>query len=636
MAIRLLLLIHLLMVASAGAAGSERAMSAMRQTFLQAERYINQNRDDDYFALSDTLKDYPLYPYLQYQWLTKHLDQDDAIQTFLHNHPGTRYAGLLHGKWLANLAVRQQWTRFIQHYKDTDNTELQCYFAQAQYQLGQQGVALDKAKQFWVAGKTQPAACDSLFKSLQHDAGFGPDLIWRRFTAALQIDNAQLAKQMLPLLPEPDHDMAEIWLKLHDEPQRVKAVASWKRDYAQAGLLFNHAIRRWLNKAPKAALAIWDEQKNHFTIAPELAAETEQRLGIELALHRDNRALERLERFAADYPSAQEWRVRAALNQQNWHAVLLAIAALNEDLKHQDKWRYWRARALALTGQATAAQALFSELAQQRSFYGFIAADFVHQPIALNHRASEISDQAVSNLQNTAPFQAIGELLAIERRTEASREWWHAIAQLDAERLAVAAKLAQHWQWPSMAIYTIAKAEQWDDMELRFPLIFQTTIQQQADAQQLDPALIFALIRQESAFDEFAGSSAGAIGLMQLLPNTARKIAGEFAENWSNDFDLLTPSLNIKYGSRYFKKLLNGFNGHYPLAIAAYNAGPNRVKRWLPQKAAIPADIWIETIPYKETRDYLTSVIMYALIYQQRLSGTKLKIPDLLVEVKPD
>lgn len=633
--VRLLLSIHLLAISACPAVASERSLSAMRQTFLQAERYIKQHRDNDYFALSDTLKNYPLYPYLHYQWLIKHLDDNAAIQSFLHDYPHTRYATLLHGKWLANLGNKQQWFSFIRQYKITDNTELQCYFAQAQYQMGEQQRSMEKAKQLWLSGKSQPAACDPLFERLQNEADFESNWVWQRFEAALGHNNTQLAKQILPLLPESQRKMAETWLQLHHQPQRVKDKAAWKRNDSKAGLLFAHAIRRWLDSDPQAALQVWDAEKKRFNIPAELVADIEKRLGLELAFRRDSRAYQRLSQHAGNDPSAQEWRVRAALSQQNWQNVLLALDALDDTLKRQDKWQYWRAKALSASQQHQQAQAILSELAKQRSFYGFMAAEQLQQPIALNHHPITVSDHELNTLQQNSEFQAVGELLAIERRTEATRQWWHAIAGLDSHQLSVAAKLAQYWQWPSMAIFTIAKAQHWDDTDLRFPLAFDHLIQDYAKQQQLDPALIFGLIRQESAFDEFAGSSAGAMGLMQLMPKTAKQIAGEFKEPWRNDFNLLIPAINIKYGSAYFKKILSRYDGHYALAIAAYNAGPNRIQQWLPSKHSLPADIWIETIPYKETRGYVSSVIMYAMIYQQRLLRSGLKVADLLADVKP-
>lgn len=634
-AVRLFLLFNLLAITASSAIGTDPSLRAMRRTFLQAEQYIKQERESDFFALADSLKNYPLYPYLQYQWLKQHLDDTDSVQVFLHDYINSRYAPLLHSKWLTHLGQTQQWPTFILHYKNNNSSELQCYFAQAQFQNHQPAAAMETAKQFWASGKSLPAACDSLVESLKTSDSFTSEMVWQRFQAALKQNNSQLATQLLPLFAQGDRKMADIWLKLHKKPQLVTETAAWKQSYPNAGILFAHAIARWLENDPQAALQVWDSQKKTFKIPVDIRADTEKRLGMELAFRHDRRAYPRLSEYAGNDDSAKEWRVRAALSQQNWQDVLSAIDALNQSQKSEDKWQYWQAKALAATGQQQQADSIFQAIAKNRSFYAFMAAELLKQDIVLNHQPVLASNKEISQLQNNNEFQAVSELLAIDRRPEATRQWWHAISELDAHQLTVAAKLAEQWQWPSLAIFTVAKANYWDDMALRFPLIYNDLIQDNADKQKLDPSLIFALIRQESAFDEFAGSSAGAMGLMQLMPKTAKQIAAELNETWSNNYNLVVPEINIRYGSFYFKQVLNQLNDHFVLATAAYNAGPYRVKQWLPKTKSLPADIWIETIPYKETRGYIASVIMYAMIYQHQLHRNSFKISDLLLEIKP-
>ena len=614
---------------------SERSTQALRKTFLQAEQYLKADRDSDYLALSDTLKTYVLYPYLQYQWLLKHLDDTIAITAFLHAYPDSRYAALLHGKWLAHLGSQQQWLIFIRHYMPSDNLELQCYFAQAQYQVGQQQEALAKAKQLWLSGKPQPAACERLFDWLKISAEFTPDWIWQRFENALTQNNMPLATDMQHELSESERSMAAIWLKLHQQPQLLKQPARWQKTDPRAGRLFSHAINRWLETEPLAALQAWEQQKPHFSLSKEQRDDTERRLAMQLAFKHDARAYARLSEYAGSDVTAQEWRVRAALYSQNWQDVLTAIDALNDDVKRQDKWQYWRGRALDALHRADEARPILAAIARQRSFHGFLAADRIAQPLAMNPIPLVVSVNELDALASHREFQATSEWLALERKLEATRQWWHALAGLDPRQLVIATKLAEKWQWPAIAIATIAKANQWDDLELRFPLAFAKDVLEQAQAQQLDPSLLFALIRQESAFDEFAGSSAGALGLMQLMPATVKQIAADWQQPWSNDFNLVIPAINIKFGSHYFKQILSDMDQQYVLAIAAYNAGGKRVKQWRPRDHALPADIWIETLPYKETRTYIASVVLYAFIYQQRLQRNELKMFDFMREVKP-
>jgi len=170
---------------------------------------------------------------------------------------------------------------------------------------------------------------------------------------------------------------------------------------------------------------------------------------------------------------------------------------------------------------------------------------------------------------------------------------------------------------------------------LRFPVTYLSQVQSNADRQELDPAIIFGLIRQESMLDQNARSAVGARGLMQIMPETGQQIARTLNEPWQAESSLFNPDVNIKYGAFYYKQLLNRFNGHFALATAAYNAGPNRVSKWLPNDRSVPADVWIETIPFKETRKYVTSVLSYAIIYQQRIRRNALKMTRLLFDVHP-
>ncbi len=385
-----------------------------------------------------------------------------------------------------------------------------------------------------------------------------------------------------------------------------------------------------------AAVATWDSEKQAINIAHDSLIETENNLALALALKGETNAYQRLEQLTKPDKPHREWQIRAALREQNWSAAHLALTKLDNDSKQQDKWQYWQARVLSELGQKNEAEHLFQALSRQRSFYGFLAAEKLQKPINLAENPIHVSTEEINQLRQQKQFQVVSEFLALDRQLEAKRQWWFAAANLDKHDLAVAAKLAEQWQWPTIAIFTSAKANEWNDIALRFPLNYAREIQDQATAQQVDPALIFGLLRQESAFDEMADSAVGAKGLMQVMPKTAKEIASELKQVWQRDSSLFNPNLNIQYGSFYYKKLLAEFDQHPLLATAAYNAGPKKVKRWLPKHQALPGDIWIELIPYKETRDYVSSVLQYSLIYQARLQRDSLKLSHLIRQVKPN
>jgi len=287
------------------------------------------------------------------------------------------------------------------------------------------------------------------------------------------------------------------------------------------------------------------------------------------------------------------------------------------------------------TGNALQGQLIFNQLSEDRSYYGFMAADAVNKPYSLVDKPVILSGNMLEALAQGTDFKAIQELIILNREAEAKRQWWFTINKLTKEQLMIAAKLAQQWQWDQVAIMTLVKADYWDDLALRFPVNYLSQVQYNAYWQNLDPAIIFGVIRQESMLDKNARSAVGALGLMQIMPGTGQEIASTLHETWQAENSLLNPDVNIKYGTFYYKQLLTRFDGHFALATAAYNAGPNRVVKWLPNDRPVPADVWIETIPYKETRKYVTSVLSYAIIYQQRIQRNALKITRLLFDVPP-
>ena len=189
----------------------------------------------------------------------------------------------------------------------------------------------------------------------------------------------------------------------------------------------------------------------------------------------------------------------------------------------------------------------------------------------------------------------------------------------DAEIVA-SARIADNNGLHHLAILAMAKANNYkDDMPLRFPLANSQHVLAAAKKQKIEPAWVFAITRQESAFAASARSSVGALGLMQLMPATAHQVAKQNKLPYKHKNELLKTDVNIKLGTGYLKHLLETHQGSMVLATAAYNAGPSRVKLWLNNRNTLEADQWIETIPFAETRDYVQNVMTYLGIYRQRL-----------------
>lgn len=614
---------------------SSLTLDEQRKGFLVAEKLAKKGKASLFFKKSEALIDYPLYPYLQYQWLKKNLHQTTRIKAFLSDYAETRYAGLLNYKWQIYLAKHKKWTEFINQYSPTNNTKLQCYYYRAKYNTGAKEEALIGARKLWVVGKSQPNECDAVFKVFKDSSLFTSEVMWQRFEAALNNKKIKLARYIQRSMSKKDQQIAQRWLKVHASPLLIAKPKLLIIKQPQSGLIFAHGIDRLARTDHIKAIEIWDARKHDFKINTARVDRLEQRLAMSLVYRRDKAAYSRLSQLKNPDESAQEWRVRAALREQNWTHVEQSINALNKETKEKDKWRYWLARALEQTDKAKASEFIFSKLSEDRSFYGYLSADKLKKSYQLSDHPVPVTDEMLTKFMQTTDFRVLAELMEVNKGLEAKRQWWYAVRKLDKNEILIAAKYAQKLNWKQVAIFTIAKAKYWDDVSLRFPLAYQKQVQKNADRQQLNPAIIFGLIRRESAFNQNARSPVGARGLMQIMPKTGQQIARELKEKWRNTSALYNPSTNVKYGAYYYKQLLKQFNGHYALAAAAYNAGPHRVKRWLPKNRALAADIWVETIPFKETRAYVSAVLTYALIYQKQLKKNILTMKDFMRDVLP-
>jgi soluble lytic murein transglycosylase len=265
-------------------------------------------------------------------------------------------------------------------------------------------------------------------------------------------------------------------------------------------------------------------------------------------------------------------------------------------------------------------QKMTESLAQERDFYGFLASDMLDKEYRLNHHPVAIDEQRLASIKALPAMARARELMFHQDSLAANREWNQATANFVYDDWLTAAIAAGQWQWHSKAIASLGRAQYWDDVELRFPLAFEPTIRSAADDNNVDSALLFALARQESAFDASATSPAGAMGLMQVMPATAKSTARKYKIPYRKSYQLHDPETNIAIASRYYEELLKRYSGSRILASAAYNAGPSRVAQWLNKSdGKLPFDIWIEVIPYRETRAYVRNILMYSIIYSRRM-----------------
>ncbi len=617
---------------------STSIIDQQRADFVTAEQILQRGAITKFKKLTHQLQDYPLYPYLRYEYLRTRLHQRPAqeINTFIDTFHDSPLSSRLHFRWIKKLAQNGRWKEVEQHYRPDNNVTLACYYRRALLKRGDQEAAFDGLQLLWLVGHSQPRACDPLFTAW-YNAGFIDDaLAWQRIQLAMDKRKLTLTRYLTRFLSKKERVWANKWIEVHHKPSRILSTKRFASEHPMRNTIIVHGLKRMARTNPIKAANRWQaEISARYPFSDDEISSVERAIGMTMALRHKPEALSWLA-VLAEKPADQslrEWRVRTALNQQNWDAALAWLDQLNDDEQQMTRWQYWRARALAALGQQIEAEAIYNTLAMSRGYYGFLAADKLARPYRFEHAALLQNEELASNIEQRPGILRARELFILKRAVEARREWFHATQHMSEAQLHQAGQLAHHWGWHDRAILTIARTKHRDDLNVRFPLVHQNKIILKANENNVDAALAFALIRQESAFTPDARSSAGAMGLMQLMPRTATQLTSGTGIRIKNRMQLIDIDTNLKLGMKHLGKMMKRFNNNPVLALAAYNAGESRVKRWIPDNKRVAADLWAETIPFKETRNYIQNIMLFTPIYEQHLGRPLTPLAQRMVPI---
>ncbi|QQS55387.1 MAG: transglycosylase SLT domain-containing protein [Candidatus Competibacteraceae bacterium] len=613
------LLVIVLTIGLGGDVSATKSLRARREVFQIVERSLQAGASVDYAAL----RGYPLYPYLRYRDLSRRLTEFPAVEVrdFLQTYPDTPLAHRLRNAWLRQLASARRWDDYLLDAVPGRDPTFECWRRQALLNAGQSEAALRDFATLWRRGGSLPSACDPVIAVWQTEGNPTPELRWQRFALAMTAGEIGLARFLRTDMSATDQDLADAWLAVADDPSLVLDATRFKAGDPRVPAILADGLSRWRRRDALAALAALDALKARDpSLAPPLAIE-ERLLALWIASDYHPSALARLTALPETVvdQDVREWRIRVCLRQGDWPATLHWLDQLTPEERDSPRWQYWRGRALESLGQTESAQSIYRRIANQRDYYGFLAADRLGVPYTMTNTPLTVSPTELDALLARSPgLQRARELYILGREWEADAEWRQATQAFDPATLKQAARLAHRWEWYHQAIITIARAEHWNDLELRFPLAYHDEVVANAKADAMDPAWVYAVIRQESAFRADARSPVGALGLMQMMPATGRQIARDLQDAVDTP-NLRQPETNIRYGAHYLHRMLERLQNNPILATAAYNAGPNKVMQWLPADHPVPSDVWAETIPYRETRAYVQRVMEYAAVYRYLL-----------------
>ena len=620
-------------------AASGDDLASQREAFLAARRALLLGRVDQYRTRSAELRGYSLYPYLRYEYLRRRLDQvsPSTIAGFVQRYADTPLAGRLHRAWLYQLARAHRWSQYRADYDGDWGTELRCHDLNARWQAGQREGLWREVRKLWLVGHSQPKACDPVFAAWREQGRMTRDDVVDRIGLAMREGRTGLVGYLAKFLGKTDRAWVRRWRRMYRDPQSELTRLTPGDTPAWSARLFVYGVHRLARSDAVAADALWREQRGRYRLSARQRDRLERAIALHLAFQRVPSAAARLAALPATArdKATRTWRVRAALWSQSWPAVLEAIAGLGKAERGHDEWRYWQARALEGTGRDERARTLFEGLADERGFYGFLAAQRLGRSPAVETAPLAVSPQAREAMAQRPAIVRARELYHVKLYTDARREWRDATARMEPEELRTAAKLADAWGWHNQAILTLGKTDSLDDLELRFPTPYEDKVLAAADERTLDAAFIYAVMRQESAFNVRARSAAGALGLMQLMPATARRTARKLNYRVPGTYDILAVDNNIDLGTEHLRRLLDRFEGNLLYTVAAYNAGSHRVSRWQPRTMTVPGDIWIATLPYGETRRYIQRILAYTVIYEWRLGRDPAPITHYLGAVAP-
>lgn len=576
----------------------------------------------------DSLKKYALYPYLEFELTKNSLSntKQSHINRFAKQHADTPLPWQLNRAWLSYLFKNKRWKDYRTAYKQhpVHNDLYTCRLQVARLNSGAKKLALKAAESLWLVPRSQHDTCDPLFKVWKKTGQPTSDLALKRFWLAAEKGNTRLARYIERSITTKSHKaQAAIFWKIRKDPTQVDKLGNKQLTGKARAITLTHAYKRWSRNDRVAATNSWLKQRKTLGTAEKNYRESLNRtLGLRLAANYDEKAAALIAKLDPDYQikDVTEWRIRVALSKQDWKQVSQTIGKLPPKEQKNDSWVYWKAIADSQLDKSIPVNKKLSAVSQERSFYGFLAAELNNQPFALNKQSIPLQKPIMGKLESIPGLIRARELHHMNMIVAANREWRIVEKSLNTDQKLMAGYLALSWGWHNRAINAAISTRQWDELSIRFPSPHKQLFEKNARLRKIDLTWPLAIARQESAFLKNAKSHAGARGLMQLMPNTAKRTAKKHKIPYKRLSQLNQAHTNIALGTAYLGEMYNRFDNNKAYATAAYNAGPHRVKKWLKDRGHLPLDIWIETIPFKETRRYVQNVLAFRVIYD-RMAG---------------
>ncbi|HDR2679083.1 TPA: murein transglycosylase [Enterobacter mori] len=598
------------------------SLDEQRNRYAQIKQAWDNKQMDTVQALMPTLKDYPLYPYLEYRQITDDLMNQPTVtvNNFIQANPTLPPARNLQSRFVNELARREDWRGLLAFSPEKPGTtEAQCNYYYAKWATGQQEEAWVGAKDLWLTGKSQPNACDSLFGAWRASGKQEPLAYLERIRLAMKAGNTRLVTALAGQMPSDYQTISSAVISLANDPNSVLTFArsTGATDFTRqmAAVAFTSVARDDVENARLMIPQLVQAQQLNEEQTQELRDIVAWRLmgtdvTDEQARWRDDAIMR------SNSTSLVERRVRMALGTGDRRGLNTWLARLPMDAKEKDEWRYWQADLLLERGRDDEAKAILHALMQQRGFYPMAAAQRLGEEYTL--KIDKAPANANPALTQGPEMARVRELMYWNMDNTARSEWANLVTSRTTDEKAQLARYAFDNRWWDLSVQATIAGKLWDHLEERFPLAYKDLFDRYTSGKDIPKSYAMAIARQESAWNPKVRSPVGASGLMQIMPGTATHTVKMFnIPGYSSPSQLLDPDTNINIGTSYLQYVYQQFGNNRIFSSAAYNAGPGRVRTWLGNSAGrIDAVAFVESIPFSETRGYVKNVLAYDAYYR--------------------
>lgn len=598
------------------------SLDEQRNRYAQIKQAWDNKQMDTVQALMPTLKDYPLYPYLEYRQITDDLMNQPTVtvNNFIQANPTLPPARNLQSRFVNELARREDWRGLLAFSPEKPNTtEAQCNYYYAKWVTGQQEEAWAGAKELWLTGKNQPNACDSLFGAWRASGKQDPLSYLERIRLAMKAGNTRLVTALAGQMPSDYQTISTAVISLANDPNSVLTFArsTGATDFTRqmAAVAFASVARDDVENARLMIPQLVQAQQLNEEQTQELRDIVAWRLmgtdvTDEQARWRDDAIMR------SNSTSLVERRVRMALGTGDRRGLNTWLARLPMEAKEKDEWRYWQADLLLERGRDDEAKEILHTLMQQRGFYPMAAAQRLGEEYTF--RIDKAPANANPALTQGPEMARVRELMYWNMDNTARSEWANLVTSRTTDEKAQLARYAFDNHWWDLSVQATIAGKLWDHLEERFPLAYKDLFDRYTSGKDIPQSYAMAIARQESAWNPKVRSPVGASGLMQIMPGTATHTVKMFnIPGYSSPSQLLDPDTNINIGTSYLQYVYQQFGNNRIFASAAYNAGSGRVRTWLGNSAGrIDAVAFVESIPFSETRGYVKNVLAYDAYYR--------------------